>query len=216
MESFEKEKIQKLSQLKLKFFTNISHEFRTPLTLIIGPISKLLKDKESMSSLKVKENYEIINRNANNLLRLINQLMDFRKFEQDKISIKASEGNVIAFIQEIVKSFHFMADQKDIDFSFEYATENLSLWFDAHKLEKVMMNLLSNAFKFTNGKGKVTVKLIEEDSKVLIVVEDNGIGISKDKQELVFNRFFQADKLTLLIALFKITRPLNSSPTFMG
>ncbi|WP_111708241.1 hybrid sensor histidine kinase/response regulator transcription factor [Lutibacter citreus] len=194
MESFEKEKIQKLSQMKLKFFTNISHEFRTPLTLIIGPISKLIKERESMSGLKVKENYEIINRNANSLLRLINQLMDFRKFEQDKISIKASEGNLVAFIQKVVTSFNFMADQKEIEFSFEHSTTNLPFWFDANKLEKVLMNLLSNAFKFTNRKGKVEVKLVEEDNQISIIVEDNGIGISKDKQEFVFNRFFQADK----------------------
>ena len=195
MESFEKEKIQNLSQMKLQFFTNISHEFRTPLTLILGPISKLLKEKKTMSDTKVAENYEIIHRNANNLQRLITQLMDFRKFEQGKINIKASEGNLIGFIQKIMTSFNFIAEQKEIEFTLKHKTSNLPLWFDADKLEKVLMNLLSNAFKFTNRNGSITIKVEEDNNNVFISVEDNGIGISKEKQEFVFNRFFQADKI---------------------
>ncbi|AWG22770.1 hypothetical protein FFWV33_15160 [Flavobacterium faecale] len=195
MESFEKEKIQKLSQLKLQFFTNISHEFRTPLTLIIGPISKLLKDKEAMSLEKVQENYQIINRNANQLLRLINQLMDFRKLEQGKISVKASEGNLVGFVRKIMHSFQFIADQKEIELQLKSKETNLSVWFDEDKLEKVFLNLLSNAFKFTPRNGKVTIEIVDEKDSVSVIVKDNGIGISQDKLEFIFNPFYQVEKI---------------------
>lgn len=195
MERFEKEKVQELSQMKLKFFTDISHEFRTPLTLIIGPIEKLIRDQSKMSSDKIKHIHNMIYRNANVLLRLINQLMDFRKFEQGKMRLKASETNLVKFIKDIYTSFEIYADQKQIDFEISFSNQKILVWIDPEKLEKIMYNLLSNAFKFTPSGGKISIDINEDNKQVYISVSDTGVGMDAQMKNQVFERFYQADKI---------------------
>ncbi|WP_066631388.1 hybrid sensor histidine kinase/response regulator transcription factor [Labilibacter marinus] len=195
MERFEKEKVEELSQLKLKFFTNVSHEFRTPLTLIIGPIEKLIREKSAMSAEKMAQVHDIIHRNANVLLRLINQLMDFRKFEQGKMTIKAEKHNLVEFVRNIYSSFEIFAEQKGIDFSIQCFTEDIEVWIDTEKMEKIIYNLLSNAFKFTPSGGKITIQVKESGSEIFFSVEDSGEGMDEDMKARVFERFYQGDKL---------------------
>lgn len=195
MERFEKEKVQELSQMKLKFFTNISHEFRTPLTLILGPIEKLIKEKNSLPNDKVDKIHQTIYRNTNVLLRLINQLMDFRKYEQGKMKIEASESNVVSFIKEVSKAFEMIAEEKNIQFHFNSSSDAINLWFDPDKLEKIIYNLLSNAFKYTDNNGTININVKEEQDTITVEVKDTGIGMSKKILKHVFDRFYNAGKI---------------------
>lgn len=195
MEHFEKEKIQELSQMKLRFFTNISHEFRTPLALIVGPLEKLMRHGAELSKEKILENYALMHRNASILLSLINQLVDFRKFEQGKMKLRTSNSNVILFLKNIFASFEQLAEDKKIDYQFTCSDDKLELWFDSYLLERIMYNLLSNAFKFTNEGGTIELKVTENTEQVIIQVIDSGVGIPKDMQKNIFHRFYQADRI---------------------
>lgn len=195
MEHFEKEKVQELSQMKLRFFTNISHEFRTPLTLIIGPLEKLIQQGHSLSEKKIAESYAIMHRNASILLRLINQLVDFRKFEQGKMKLYASESNIITFLNEVFLSFAELAENKNITYNFNTSRDDIKIWFDDDKLERIMYNLLSNAFKFTPQNGQIDLIVDEDDYDVIIQVSDNGVGIPVENQKHIFERFYQAEKI---------------------
>lgn len=195
MEHFEKEKIQELSQMKLRFFTNISHEFRTPLTLIIGPLEKLIREGNKLSEIKIAESHAIMHRNASILLRLINQLIDFRKFEQGKMILRASNTNVISFLKEVFLSFSELAEKKNITYQFSTGRQDINLWFDDDKLERIMYNILSNAFKFTPEGGKIKLEVDEDEYHVIIQVVDTGVGIPKEMQGHIFERFYQADRI---------------------
>ncbi len=178
------------SQEKLSFFTNISHEFRTPLTLIIGPVEELLARSEELKPL-VKEDLKLIRKNALRLLLLVNQLMDFRKIEERKMLLKAKELDLIAFLQDVMGSFARVAKNRRIDFKFNSAFDEFKLWFDPDKLDKVIFNLLSNAFKFTHDNGKIAVTVSQGDQKdtIAIFIEDNGIGMSPEHVAKAFDRF---------------------------
>jgi signal transduction histidine kinase/ligand-binding sensor domain-containing protein/CheY-like chemotaxis protein/AraC-like DNA-binding protein len=196
MEHFEREKIQELSRMKLKFYTNISHEFRTPLTLIIGQMQSLIKNIENLGFEKIKQKNLIIFRNAKVLLRLINQLMDFRKLEQDKMVLNASRSNFYLFLKEIYESFEEMAFQKEIDFKFKSYSRNIDLWYDPEKIEKIFYNLLSNAFNYTKKCGSIEFSIKDHsDEYVLISIADTGVGIPEDIQEHIFERFYQAKEI---------------------
>lgn len=195
MERFEKNKAKELSDMKLRFFTNISHEFRTPLTLILGPLERLISEGSSYNESKRQSNYSIIQRNAAILLRLINQLMDFRKFEQGKMKLLASSNNIAVFLDEIFSSFQEYAKLKDITFEKHFPDKELDIWFDKDKLEKIIYNLLSNAFKFTQPGGKVVFSLTESIDFVTISVADTGLGMSEDMQKHVFKRFYQSERI---------------------
>jgi len=185
-------RMHELDMMKIKFFTNVSHEFRTPLTLILTPLEKLLKQA---SEGEQRSHFELIQRNARRLLNLVNQLLDFRKMEVQEIKFQPSEGNIVKFIHETVSSFSDLSEKKDIKLDFQTSIESLETIFDQDKLEKILFNLLSNAFKFTPEHGAVTVKLDmtgEGDNRsIKIQVEDTGIGIAPDKLDRVFDRFFQ-------------------------
>lgn len=191
-------RMHELDLMKIKFFTNVSHEFRTPLSLILAPIEKLLHQKDNDGQQK---QYQMIHRNARRLLNLVNQLLDFRKLEVEGIRLYLSEGDIISFIKEMVFSFVDLSDKKNIELTFESNTPVLQASFDMDKLEKILFNLLSNAFKFTPEGGKITVNVscFDNDSsseglKILnIKVQDTGIGIAKEKAEKVFERFFRND-----------------------
>lgn len=184
-------RMHELDMMKMKFFTNVSHEFRTPLTLILTPIEKLLRIGGDSTHHK---QYELIYRNAKRLLNLVNQLLDFRKLEVQEVRFNPSEGDIIAFIKETVYSFSDLSEKKDIKLTFHTNLEHFETFFDKDKLEKILFNLLSNAFKFTPDHGEVTVNLeMQHDSHLMIRVADTGIGIPADKLGRIFERFFQSD-----------------------
>jgi len=191
------EKAEAATQEKLKFFTNISHEFKTPLTLILGPIEELI-EKGADIKLNAKENLSLIRRNAMRLLRLVNQLMDFRKIEDRKMMVKPSEQDIIHFIDDVMTAFGKVAQKRKIDFQLISEPGKLYVWFDPDMLDKVIFNLLSNAFKFTNDRGKIyiTISIDELQKHAVICIEDNGLGMSPEHIQHAFDRFYTGDNLT--------------------
>lgn len=182
-------KLRELDQLKSNFFANISHEFRTPLTLILGPLEKKLSKTLNR---KEKEEYGMMHRNAKRLLDLINQLLDLSKLEAGNLKLRVSKGNIANFLRTITSSFHSQAEQKGITYTIDIGKSNIQGYFDHDKVEKALYNLLSNAFKFTD-KGTVTVSAILSKKAVKITVEDTGAGIAGEHLERIFNRFYQSD-----------------------
>ncbi|MEO7989174.1 MAG: two-component regulator propeller domain-containing protein [Chryseolinea sp.] len=185
-------RMHELDMMKIKFFTNVSHEFRTPLTLILTPMEKLLKQANDAEQ---KGQFELIQRNGKRLLNLVNQLLDFRKMEVQEIKFSPSEGDMIKFIKETVYSFSDLSEKKHIKLDFHSSLDSLETIFDQDKVEKILFNLLSNAFKFTPEYGSVSVNVMfqeDQNSKRLqIKVTDTGIGIAPDKLDKIFDRFFQ-------------------------
>lgn len=194
------QRVQELDMMKVKFFTNVSHEFRTPLTLILTPIERLLKKATDPDQVR---QFQLIHRNGKRLLSLVSQLLDFKKLEVQEIKFTPSEGDVVSFVKDIVLSFSDLTEKKNIQLSFHSSVEQLNMLFDKDKLEKTLFNLLSNAFKFTLENGKVTVNLtvVKQDdaSSLRIDVEDTGIGIPEDKVEKIFEPFFQNDLPTSMV-----------------
>ncbi len=193
------EKVELVNQLRLRFFTNISHEFKTPLTLIIDPIQTLMERwKDDMGSMPT---LRMIDRNARRLLHLINQLMDFRRVETGKIAIRVEETDMVSFMEDIFQSFGDLAQHQQIDYRFEKENPPCRVWFDKEKLENILYNLLSNAFKFTPSKGSIVLTLRFDDEQYneaqhcicIIKVADNGVGIEKQHLDKVFDRFYQVE-----------------------
>ena len=187
-------RMHELDRIKIKFFTNVSHEFRTPLTLILTPLEKILRSSPEGEQ---KNQFQLIHRNARRLLNLVNQLLDFRKIEVQEIVLNSSEGDIIKFIREVFYSFSDLSEKNNIYFTFQTTVQQIETLFDQDKLEKILFNLLSNAFKFTPVGGAVSVILNvrqHEESRFLeINVKDTGIGIPLEEQEKIFERFFQHD-----------------------
>lgn len=195
----EAKRLRELDLMKIKFFTNVSHEFRTPLSLILLPIEQLLKKNNDASE---QQQLTTIKKNSRRLLNLVNQLLDFRKMEFKELKLNATQGDIIGFIKDAAHSFSDVAQKKDINFVVEAEAECLITSFDQDKIERIMFNLLSNAFKFTPGGGNIGVlinlrKEVEsnkaEAQTLEIKIIDTGIGISINKQDKIFNRFFQDD-----------------------
>ncbi|MDR6783229.1 ligand-binding sensor domain-containing protein/signal transduction histidine kinase/AraC-like DNA-binding protein [Pedobacter africanus] len=185
------EKDQELAQRKLSFFTNISHEIKTPLTLILAPIDKLLGLNEGNN--KIQNQLMLMQRNGERLLRLINQLLDFRKFESGSMQLQSAEGNVVRFMKEILIAFEPYASHRRIRLKLIAEQQSIRAWFDRDKLEKVMYNLLSNSLKFTAEGGQVLVRVRTDEGKLLIQVEDDGIGISPQHIHKIFEQFNHFD-----------------------
>lgn len=190
-EKREREQTELLNQAKLKFFTNISHEFRTPLTLILNQIETVLQSTSIHSSLY--NNMLSIHRNAQRMGKLINELLDFRKQEQGFLQLKVSQQNIISFTEEIVLTFKEYAKHRNISLTFRHEEPNINIWFDLNQMEKVIYNLLSNAFKFTPDGGDISVEIKVEGIWVNIIVTDNGSGIEEKYLKKIFDRFFQAE-----------------------
>ena len=186
---------QRLSELKIKFFTNISHELRTPLTLITGPI-KELKENENLSA-KGKQYAELMERNVNHMLQLVNQILDFRKIQNGKMRLHVSAIDIKELVISFEREFRMLAEEKEISFSFHLPEETLNIWADKEKLGIVIRNILSNAFKFTLNGGSIfiSVENDEQNNRCIIRIEDDGIGIPQHKQDEIFERFSQADNL---------------------
>ncbi|GGF28725.1 hybrid sensor histidine kinase/response regulator [Hymenobacter cavernae] len=198
-EQKERERIRELDLLKIKFLTNLSHEFRTPISLILAPTDKLLTQQQDSHS---AGQLQVIRRNARRLLHLVNQLLDFRKMEEHELSLNLSAGEITAFVQEVTNSFQDLAEVKKIDLSLLLPSKKLFVHFDYDKVERILVNLLSNAFKFTPEGGKISVALAVQDghddtqgNTIRIQVADSGVGIPPDKQELIFQRFFQGHQV---------------------
>ena len=199
-ERIEAQHIHEIDSLKLRFFTNISHEFRTPLTLILSPVENLINVWKGKPE---EKNLRLIRQNARRLLLMVNQLLDFRKLEMQGFRYSPSYGDIVAFLREVVDSFADLSQQKHIELSFVTEVKSLQTSFDKDKLEKIIFNLLSNAFKFVHENGRVSVHVrqivpvygdpSEKESKegrVVIDVEDNGIGIPAEKLQDLFTRAY--------------------------
>ncbi|WP_165940026.1 hybrid sensor histidine kinase/response regulator transcription factor [Dyadobacter psychrotolerans] len=198
----EAQRMHELDQMKINFFTNVSHEFRTPLTLILAPLEKILKPSSKVPRLiQQDKNHEgqlqLIHRNAKRLLNLVNQLLDLGKLEFQEIKFNPAEGDIIRFIRDTTFSFSDLSEKQHITLSFDSDIISLRTAFDEDKLEKILFNLLSNAFKFTPDGGNVNVtvqpKSTDADQFLEIKVKDSGIGIPLEKQEKIFERFYQHD-----------------------
>jgi signal transduction histidine kinase/DNA-binding response OmpR family regulator/ligand-binding sensor domain-containing protein len=186
----EKKKVE-LTEAKLNFFTNISHEFRTPLTLIISPLKELL-ESDSFSP-KVYKSLSYIDKNTTRLLNLINQLLDFRKAEYGLLKLKASHGNFVRFSNEVYLYFKEAAKEKNIRYSYQSKHNEILFPFDRNKLEIVLCNLLSNAIKYTNSGGEITMELDYDSENCIIRISDSGIGMKSKDADKIFDRFFQIE-----------------------
>lgn len=192
-EKKEKKQIEELNQSKLRFFTNISHEFRTPLTLIVSQLEMLMERNDIQPLVYGK--LVNIHRNTLCMKRLITELLDFRKQEQGFEKFKYSKQDLYAFLEEIYLSFKEYARAKQINLEFLNKERNLEVWFDVVQLEKVVYNLLSNAFKYTSAGGTVSLSVQEYENSVEILISDTGVGIAGENLDKIFDRFYQIDSL---------------------
>ena len=204
-EAIIKIKEAEIAQLKSRFFTNISHEFRTPLTLILGPADKLLAESPNEN---ITKQAGLIRQNAIRLLGLINQLLDLSKLEAGKLKLEASLSNIVSFVKGVAMSFESLAEQKDIQLKVVSEKENIEIYFDKEKMLKILSNLLSNALKFTSEDGLIEISIKtnssfdspfakggKEGGSIEIKVKDNGIGIPEEGLPKLFERFYQVDTL---------------------
>ena len=178
---------QQISDIKLRFFTNISHELRTPLTLIAGPVEQVLKNDKLPAD--AREQLVVVERNTNRMLRLVNQILDFRKIQNKKMKMQVQRVDIVPFVRKVMDNFEAVAEEHRIDFLFQTEKEHLYLWVDADKLEKIVFNLLSNAFKYTPNGKMITMFIREDEKTVSIGVQDQGIGIAENKKKSLFVRF---------------------------
>ena len=188
-------------QEKLSFFTEVSHEFRTPLTLIMGPLEEILTREGNYTPTGKK--LKMVYKNAHKLLNLINKLLDYRKADTGNMVLKVKEDNIVTFCEEIFLNFKELAHRKNIDFEFNPGEAEILTWFDKEKLEMVLNNILSNSFKYIGHGDKITVSVTTEsgeDDNVVIEVRDNGIGIPHEKLKYIFDWYYQGD----------ITSPVSS------
>lgn len=185
------QQVNDVNEAKLRFFTNVSHEFRTPLTLILGNI-ELIKN----NPLQAAEAFVSVKSNINRLLRLISQILDFRKLDQDQMDLSVHELDLRSFAHQSFESFKAMAQQQNIDLKFTAPESPVILWLDIDKIEKVLYNLLSNAFKYTPDNGSVELVISVAGEEVNLIVRDSGCGISQEEQEFVFDRFFRSKEVS--------------------
>lgn len=202
LDKLKSDKEAEISQLKLRFITNISHEFRTPLTLISGPLDKLTELAQTKGWSNEADNYfSLIRRNVARLKELTNQLLDIRKLETGKLKLELSKGDIIQFLASIAGNFETVAEKKNINYTFHAHINELITWFDADKVDKIVTNIVSNAFKYTNPAGSIhfDIEQISELSgekhvnKIKISISDTGIGIPEKSLASIFERFYQAD-----------------------
>ncbi len=191
MKEFETQKLKEVDRMKSNFFANISHEFRTPLTLIKGPIEGLLSEEKSSEK---REVFNMVLKNSGRLLNLINELLDLSKLEAGKMKLCVSENDIVSFTKGLVMSFVSFAERKEIQISVESSSKKIMVYFDKEKLQKIISNLIYNALKFTHARGKINVSIAETEDKVEIEIMDSGIGIAEEELPKLFNRFYQVIK----------------------
>lgn len=211
LERFEEAKREQLHQMQLQFFTNISHEFRTPLSLILGPVEKLIRENPDAAN---QHAYQVIQRNANRLLQLINELMEFRKAEAGALKLQVMRGSLRHFVEEIADEFSELATEKNIRFSTKIIAQPQETWFDRQVLEKIIINLLSNSFKYTPDNGEIRLDIFDsfdhfkpsfrnelklesyprKGEFLYFRIADNGIGISGDSIAHLFERYYRVSE----------------------
>jgi ligand-binding sensor domain-containing protein/signal transduction histidine kinase/DNA-binding response OmpR family regulator len=199
LEQVSHQKDLELNQERFRFFTNISHEFRTPLTLILGPVEELIEKEEPNSALGRK--LALIFKNARKLLDLINMLLDFRKVETGNMELKVAQSNIVKFSRDLVMGYHDIAAKKNISIQFNASSEHIDVWFDREKFEIIYNNLLSNALKFTPVGGNISVNITERKSQMLqpecdiveISVADDGIGIAEKHINHIFDSYYSIE-----------------------
>jgi len=188
--------IENMNQQKINFFTYISHDLKTPLTLILSPLQRLIQQPQISNN--DKEKLEVIYRNANRMNYLINELLTFSKIEMKQMRISVRKGDIMHFLEELSHIFDIVAGEREIDFIVNLEDTEEEVWFSPSKLERILYNLLSNAFKYTQPGGyvKLSAKLIKEEKGtfVQISVKDNGRGIPKEAQEQIFESYYQVEK----------------------
>lgn len=186
------EHLHEFDQMKIKFLTNLSHEFRTPISLIMGPVEQLLQVETSSEK---SGKLSMVRRNARRLLNLVNQLLDLRNMEENELRLNASEEDFIAFCRDVAESFRDLSSRKGINFEFRSSLKYYFTSFDKEKVERVLFNLLSNAFKFTHQGGEVVLKIdkAENDAALCLRLSDTGIGIEDNARDKIFERFFQSE-----------------------
>jgi signal transduction histidine kinase/DNA-binding response OmpR family regulator len=191
-EKAETDKLRELDRLKSNFFANISHEFRTPLTLIQTPLQQALNENSEKETISISTRFaRSMHRNAQRLLHLVNQLLDLAKLEDGRMKLKVQEEDIAHIIRTIGYGFESMAHRKQINYQVNVVDKAVNAWFDREKLEHILTNLLSNAFKFTSSEGWIILEAdFKKKEEVTIVVRDNGIGIAEDQIEHIFERFY--------------------------
>jgi signal transduction histidine kinase/AraC-like DNA-binding protein len=187
----EQEQKNRLNELKLKFFTNISHDLRTPLTLILTPLQSLINDVPDSA---IGKRLNIINKNAEQLLQLMNTLLDVRKLDEGEETLHLKYNDIVPFLNDVCIPFQLYSTERFITFSFQSDEKSIYMNFDADKVQKIMNNLLSNAFKFTPDGGRINVTVHRTSSQLLISVSDTGTGISIKDRAHIFERFYQAEQ----------------------
>ena len=180
---------EEMGEAKLRFFMNISHEIRTPLTLLLTPLLSLIKEDKDPHRQSI---YDMMHRNSERILHLINQMMDLRKIDKGQMAMHMCKTDMVGFINDEYHLFEQQALAKQICFTFQHDDEQLPVWIDRNNFDKVLMNVLSNAFKFTPTGGKIQISLSHTDHHVRISIKDSGKGIDKDKLETIFQRFYQS------------------------
>ncbi len=185
VEKLEAEKLHELDAVKTRFFTNISHEFRTPLTLLVGPLADLRKKYPAEKIIPAME------RNANRLQNLISQLLDLSKLEAKQLKVELAESDMVAFLQQLLAAYESLAQNRKIFFHYSQSYAHFQTFFDADKVEKILTNLLSNAFKFTPVNGRIIVSVDYSEQAVTLRVQDYGIGIEAERLPRIFDRFYQ-------------------------
>lgn len=190
IEKITTDSLRNLDQIKSQFFANISHEFRTPLTLILGQIESVMS---SEIETKIKGKLQVANKNARRLLILINQLLDLSKIEAGSMKLFSEQHNIVSFLKSLFYSFETLAESQKIVMKFESEFDNIPVIFDPEKMEKIFCNLISNAIKFTPPEGEIKVGIIKKDDLVEIKIKDNGKGISQENLQFIFDRFYQVD-----------------------
>lgn len=181
---------EELSEAKLRFFMNFSHDIRTPMTLIVTPLLSLIKRESDPQKRGI---YEIMRRNAERILGLINQMMDLRKIDKGQMQMHMRETDLVGFIQELYSLFEHQARKRQIHFLYDHDSETLPIWIDRRYFDKVILNVLSNAFKFTPTGGEIAIRVTHDDQNATIAIRDNGEKIPEDKLEQIFERFYQSD-----------------------
>lgn len=190
MERLDKEKQEEISQMRIRFYVNISHELRTPLTLIVAPLQELLN---RVSSYWEREQLLYVQRNTNRLLHLVNQLMDFRRAELGIFELRAVYSNANKQVMSCFKNYESLSRRKEIEYNFFTELQDKQVLFDENYLDLIVNNLLSNAFKYTPNGGRITVKLYLKEKQLVLQVTDTGIGIPPEKQDRIFERFYQME-----------------------
>jgi len=191
LEHNEAERLKKLDEFKSRLYTNISHEFRTPLTLISGPIERQLSKPEL--SEEDQTEFSLIQRNSKRLLNLVNQLLDLSKLESGSLKLAVAQGDLNVLLKQIAAAFQYKAEEKQIDFNYKISPIETA-WFDKDIIEKIVTNLLANAIKYTPNRGRVNFETLVKDGQLIITIINNGNRISDEELAKLFRRFYQSDK----------------------